>query len=378
MNVTKRPVPYNLGSKSMVVWWETDSGSVTGHGLNVVTSGSDPVFYAARTRIIKKLDGTNATTHVVEVNDLTPNSITTVQVIGPQYIGTQTWSFENIEEDQDLNIMVLNDVEGNFDDLDYLIANKHTEANAIISCGDLLSPGENHPYYEWSKIYTSLYSSLETSLGTVFATTESSKTLTGQSMFPTYPGRAPYFSTTLGSVRVISLDTSESGRKSLRSGGTQLRWFLNEIKGDEWKNAGYRVIIASTPPVTSLWGDDGRYGDGRDRFLEGSVAAMIKNSGATLSIFGSGHSYQRGVYPSDYPSFEDLPVNYVICSGFNSPHTHKVGSWTADSEPSFLVSASDRHYVRLTVNSSSMTLIARDWSSDALIDQISFSPRNLD
>lgn len=362
----------------MVVWWETDSGSVTGHGLNVQVSGSPSSFYAASTRVFQNQDGTNATSHFVDLTGLAQDSLTTVQVVGPGYLSTPTWTFEHVPADQELNFMVINDVEGNFEDLDYLIANKHTNANAILSCGDLLTPGEQHDYYEWSRIYNSLSDFLEVSKGTVFATTEVSKTLRGSFIFPNTPNRAPYFANTIGGVRVVSLDTSPSGRRSLSAGGNQLRWFFNEIKSNSWKNANYRIILGSTPPTTSLWGDDGRYADGTDRFLNNTVSSMIKNSGATLSIFGSGHSYQRGVYPSDYFSFEDLPVQYVICSGFNSPHINKVGNWSASSEPSFIVSSSDNHYVRLTVNSSALTLVAREWSSDALIDQISFSPRNLD
>lgn len=383
MNLLKRPVPYNLGSTSMVVWWETDSDSVTGHGLNVQLSGGSPTFYAATTRIFKKQDGTNATSHFVELTGLLQNSITTVQVVGPNYISTPTWSFEHVPLDEELNFAVINDVEGNFsdgivDDLEYLMLFKHSDANAILSCGDLLTPGEQPDYYEWSRIYANLSTFLESSKGTVFASTDVSKTLMGQHLFPNSPTRAPYFANTIANIRVVALDTSPSGRKSLAAGGNQLRWFLNEIKSREWKNADYRIILGSTPPTTSLWGDDGRYADGTDRFLNQSVGSMLKNSGATLAIFGSGHSYQRGVYPSDYPAFEDLPVQYVICSGFNSPHTNRVGDWTAESEPSFIVSSSENHYVRLTVNSSALTLVARDWSSDALIDQISFSPRNLD
>lgn len=378
MNLLKRPVPYNLGSNSMVLWWETDSGDVTGHGLNIQVSGGPAVFYAATTRVIPKFDGTNATSHFVVIMDLIQDSLTTVQVVGPGYIGTPLYTFEHVPVDEEVNFMVINDVEGNFDELDNVIANKHTEANALLSCGDLLEPGEEHGYDEWSKIYSSLSTFLESSKGTVFATTDLSKTIRGKHVFPTNPSRAPYFANTIGNVRVAALDTSSSGRKSLSAGGNQLRWFLNEIKSDEWKGSDFRIILGSTPPTTSLWGNDGRYKDGKDRFLDESISTMIKNSGSTLCIFGSGHSYQRGVYSSNYPGFEDMPVNYVICSGFNSPHINKVGNWSAYSEPSFIISSSDKHYVKLSVTQDAMTLVARELSNDALIDQISFSPRNLD
>lgn len=378
MQVLKRPIPYNLGSNSAVIWWETDSTKLTGHGLWVQRAGMDEVYYEATSKFFRRKDGTKVISHSIEVLDIAADTFTTLRVAGPGYLGTVSYSVGNAAADENLSFMVANSVEGNFADLDYLIANKHTSTNAMISCGNLVDLAEKLDYVDWIKVYTSLSTSLESAKGVVLTPTEKGKTTAGKSLLPTSNNQSPYFASTIGPCRFISLDTSNSGRRSLGAGGSQVSWFLNEVKSNAWKSASFRIILGSVPPVTSLWSEDGTYLKGEDRFLKSNLMPLIKVSGANMCIFGGGHSYQRGVIASGYKSFEDLPIHYVICSGFNSPHTKEVGDWKASSDPSFLVKSSDRHYVRMDVSLGTLTLIAREWTSDSIIDQLSLSARNLE
>jgi hypothetical protein len=379
MQVSKRPIPYRLGSNSTVLWWETtDSGDLTGHGLWVQVPAQPEIYYAANTRMFTRDDGVKVASHSVELNNLTADTVTTVRVAGPGYLGTVRYSFEHPAANDDVSFMVMNNVEGNYTDLEYLLAEKHVSANAVIGCGDLVDLGDRLGYSEWARPYLSLYNFLENAKGVVLSAFEKGKTSTGSSLIPSSPKQSPYYASTVGPCRFISLDTSRSGRKSLAAGGSQMLWLLNEVKSDDWKNASFRIIIGNQPPVTGLWADDGTYLNGKDAFLSSNLLPLIKSSGAHMCIFGGGHSYQRGILASNYESFEDLPIHYIICSGFNSPHTKEVGKWSASSDPSFLIQSSDRHYVRLDVSLDKLTLIAREWSSDAIIDQVSLSDRKLD
>jgi hypothetical protein len=377
MELLKRPVAFNLGSTSAILWWETDGVDVGGHGLNVTKDGSDAVFYAATTQSFQTPAGRQVLAHHVEVEDIPEESLFTVQVVSDNYLSTPTWSFSCPGTSDSLNFMILNGSEGNMADLASVVSAKHTDGDSIISCGGLAEIAERPTYDDLIKVHDTLEDLLQTSLGTVIAPSETSESLTGTYVTPTSPDRSPYYAMTVGPVRFLCLDTTKSGRKTLASGGKQVRWFLNQIQSSEWKNAGYRVILGSTPPCTSLWSIENKYENGKDNFLEKSIVPLIKKSGATMAIFGEGHSYQRGVMVSTLESFEDNPTYYIVSSGFNSRHLERRGNWDSLKDPGFLIRSSALHYLKLQVTSTSATLIARETSNDAIIDQISFSYKTL-
>lgn len=377
MELLKRPVAFNLGSTSAIIWWETDGVDVGGHGLNITKDGMAPSFYSATTKSFETPAGRQVLAHHVEVEDIPDESIFTVQVVSDNYLSTPTWSFSCAGSSDSLNFMILNGSEGNMTDLASVVSTKHTDGDSIISCGGLTEIAERPTYDDMVKVHDTLTNLLQTSLGTVIAPSESSESLTGTYVTPTSPDRSPYYAMTIGPVRFLCMDTTKAGRKTLASGGKQVQWFLNQIQSTEWKSAGYRVILGSTPPVTSLWSIEDKYKTGKDNFLSKAILPLIKKSGATMAIFGEGHSYQRGVMVSTLESFEDSPTQYIVSSGFNSPHLEKRGDWESLQDPSFLVRSSDLHYLKLQVTSTSATLIARETSNDAIIDQISFSHKTL-
>lgn len=360
MNLLKSPVSYSITNNSAIIWWESDSADSAGHGVNLTLTGSDPVFVAAVTDVLTDSANVRHAAHRVFLRNLPEDSLLSVNVVGPGFLSAQQYSFRTLGATSPVTIGVLNNPEGYFTSsypqLQYVL-DKIGPVDYYLSCGGITSRSAEPSYEDWADWYQAVYPSLS-GCGMISAKSSYDTGLLADAMFPTHMPGKTYFAASVGCVRIVVLDTTETGRQQL-AGGAQLDWAINQFNSHDWKQAKYRVILTSDPFRVSLWDQTASFGrgTGTDRYLLGTLYPLLRESGADLVLVGKGHSYQRGAIASSYPYNDSLTTNYIMCAGMAPAHTVRPWQWKPSDAPGFIVDTPDYHYVTISADSDRKSVV---------------------
>lgn len=367
MNILRQVSASLLSSSHAIFWWQTDSLETSSHGLNVQIFGSPTTtFYPAVTTRVVGSNGLRTSYHRVEVKDLTPGASVNVKVVGPSFLQTVGSSFYPRHQSDNLNIAVIGSSEGNVSGLSDAISYDES-VNSIISFGGFM-PTHIVSIEDVENFLDTVEDPLRDRSFVCATSTDATKT--DMSVFKTFPASRRYFTTTLGPVAIMCLDTSRSGRRSLSA--DQEAWASDVFSSTWWKSSSYRIVVSSAVFRTSIWDNSASFGNGTgvDSYLERKLLPLFKQSGASLIICGEAKSYQRGSVESTYPSVKGSTSNYITCGGIPPSHTNTAWDSQPEDEPSIFVEAARPHLVRLHVTTSTMTMSCVDVSNDTLIDSI--------
>lgn len=374
MNILRQVSVSLLSSNHSILWWETDSLEVEGHGLHVQIFGElSSKFYPAVTTRVIRADNTRSSFHRVELRGLTPGAPVSVRVAGPSFLQPGFSSVSPPHTTQPINLAVIGSAEGNLTGLSEALGYDES-INGVLSVGGFM-PTHSVSVEDVSDFLDVVGDSLS-SLTFVCATSRDNSN-TDMSVFKTYPANRRYFVTTVGPVAVMCLDTSKAGRRTLAD--EQSAWALDVFASDLWKSASYRVVLSASIFRTSVWDSSASFGNGTgvDPYLQSRLLPVLKQSGASLVICGEAKSYQHGSIESSYPSIRGATTDYITCGGI--PPTHDTTAWDHQphEEPSIFVEATRPHLVRLMVTPQSMIMSCVDTADDSLIDYLAIAPSTL-
>ena len=375
MNITREPIVYFASNDSAILWWESDAEDTFGHGVTIYEPSAAARDVIATTTTVYSKDG-RRNVHKAVLQDLTEDSLVGYRPYGPGFISTKLYSIRTYGPSSSIRIGVLNSPEGFFSALNYgtqIVLDK-LEADHLLSCGNILGPVSSISYDSWMDWYDSIYERVS-GIGMTIAKATNDVGIYSDLSLPASIDSATYFACSLAGVRIVVLDTSKYGRKSLLN--QQRDWAMNQFASSDWKEANNRIILTSDPIKTSLWDLSQSYGDGKgvDKFLAKNLYPLIENSGADLVFTGRCHSYQRGVIPSKYPYLEGNPTHYITCGGMAPAHT--IRAWNDTSLFSYVVSSSSYHYVTIDVSTSGLTVTCKNTETGEILDQFDVLSRIL-
>ncbi len=376
------PCLYNLGNDQVLIWWETNT-SEGAHAVDWWVSAMIPVLAPAQSLRLPDLDsGLERYVHSVKLSGLQPNVQHYFRIYGLNFLSSP-YLFRTLRNDGQsvrLGVWGSNEsypavtVPGLGATLSFLDAQGVV---GYLGTGSYVGDGRVHG--DWvSHWLGSVGSRLLTKGFSGCRGDTDGYSGMSRGMLPFHSPSAATFAVSIGSARIVALTSVNGARNGLRTNGSQRQWFLNEVSGDIWKAAAYRIILVHHPVRTVYWTGLCDYGTGgTDTDLLSNLLPLLKVSGADLVLHGHSRSYQRGAYPTTVPGGSHV-VHHIVSAGGGAPaHTSRCWDWSPPQEPGILYDFAGYSAMVLDISSARLQVEAFDLRTQAVVDRVSLAPHTL-
>lgn len=170
------------------------------------------------------------------------------------------------------------------------------------------------------------------------------------------PGNNHWYARTYGPLRIVVLDTNLDYEPNSK----QVEWLKQEMEGDAWKRASFRIVSFHHPPFNLI---QNRSNDDGDRLCREVLVPMLEEGGADFVICGHAHVYERGARPRP----DGGATTYLIVGGGGGKLDNvRAGQW-----PHIEVSIQKHHVVVADVRGDGITVRAIDSTDERELDSFS-------
>ncbi|MFO0946541.1 MAG: metallophosphoesterase family protein [Planctomycetota bacterium] len=173
-----------------------------------------------------------------------------------------------------------------------------------------------------------------------------------QRMMP-LPGNNHWYARTYGSLRIVVLDTN----LDYNPNSPQVEWLANELQGDAWRDASFRIVSFHHPPFNLI---QNRSNDDGDRLCREVLVPLLEEGGADFVICGHAHVYERGARKRP----DGRSTTYLVVGGGGGTLDNvRAGHW-----PHIDVSVQRHHVVVADVVRDKITVRAIDSTNEKELD----------
>ena len=284
--VTKGPYLQNVTKTSIVIMWETSTGTPT-----LLEYGTGP------TRISNLA---NVSHHSVELSGLSPGITCKyrVSIDGVGYSWTEWATFcTSLPAQQPFRFAVYGDSRTQTEVHSAVVqAIFGNSPDIVLHTGDLVSSGDTYPF--WEEFFTPAAPLMRTT--PVFPVIGNHDGHTYYYDLFSLPGNEQWYAFTYGCARFIGIDTNVD----FSQGSAQYSWLVNELQSSEYTASLWQFVCLHHPPYTS---GEGHLGDTE---VQTWLVPLYEQYGVEVVFAGHNHNYER--------SYKN-GVHHIVTGGGGAP-----------------------------------------------------------